>query len=66
VAAVFAAAVFVLQAAMAQDVQLADPPASEQERGAPLVAVAQDAPPVRGVALVAHSAELPDGRRGVL
>ena len=52
---------------MAQDVQLADPPAAEQEpeRGASLVAVALDAPPVRGVALVAHSAELPDGRRGV-
>jgi hypothetical protein len=41
-AVVFAAAVFVLRAAVAQDVQLAVPPASEQER-------------VRDVPLAAHS-----------
>ena len=60
------AAVFVLQAAVAPNAQLAVPPASEQEPepGAQQVVVAQDAQLVRSGALVAHSAESPADRRG--
>ena len=57
----FVAAVFVLQAAVAQRAQLAFPPASEPERAVPeaVQPVEQDARPVPGAALVVHSAESP-------
>jgi hypothetical protein len=57
----FVAAVFVLQAAVAQRAQLAFPLASELERAVPQAArrVEQDARLVPGAALVVHSAASP-------
>lgn len=61
VAVRFFAAVFVLQAAVAQRAQLASPPASELERAEPQAAqpVEPDARLVPGAVLVVHSAASP-------